>query len=393
MLPRLIATTSTCPRWAGDSQPDFVLALCQRLQTWFRVTLLAPHAAGAREQEFLGDVEVVRYRYAPDSLEQLAYGAGLAGNIRAKPWLLGLLPTFLCAQRRALRHLLAREHGPAVVHAHWLFPQGWLAAHALSAANVPVVVTAHGSDVLGLRGPFWGRIHRATVARATRVTAVGPEVAARLAEFNGGTPVEVLSLGIDAGFFADAGEVRENGLVLMAGRLAAGKGGDVLLRAVGRLREAGRPIRVIIAGEGPARQDWRRLAEALGLGGCVEFVGWLEASALRAYYQRAACCVFPSRSEGFGLALVEALACETPVLASDLPAFRYIDGASECIGFFPPGDVVALASQLASLLDAPLRRQTMGRAGRACALGFSADAAAERYAHILSEALAAGGAR
>lgn len=391
VLPRLIATTSTCPRWAGDAQPDFVLALCQRLCSWFRVTLLAPHAAGSKETERLGEVDIVRYRYAPESLELLAYEAGLAGNLRVRPWLIGFLPLFLRAQRSALLRLVAQEEGPTVVHSHWLFPQGWLAARALSAIRTPLVVTAHGSDVLALRGSFWDRLHRETLARAARVTAVGPEVADRLDYLDGRTGrVELLPLGVDITHFASEDVVRETGCVLMAGRLAEGKGGDVLLRAIARLRDRGCTVRVIVAGEGAAGQDWQRLAESLGLGGQIDFVGWLDPDALRGCYRRAVCCVFPSLSEGFGLSLVEALACETPVLASDLPAFRYIDGGSECIRFFPPGNDEALASQLASLLAAPNLRVKMGLAGRACARRFAADVAAEQYARILSEAIAVG---
>lgn len=341
----------------------------------------------------MGNVEIVRFRYAPESLEKLAYGAGMIGNIRAHPWLIGVLPFFLCAQRKALLQLVTQEEGPTIVHAHWLFPQGWLAAQALSDSQTPLIVTAHGSDVLALRGPFWDRLHRATLARATHVTAVGPEIDARLAQLGDAAQVDLLPLGIDASCFDNKSVNREPDLILMVGRLDAAKGGDVLIRAVAHLRGAGRQIRVVIAGEGPARRDWVQLAGSLGLGCCVHFVGWLEAEALRMHYRRAACCVFPSLREGFGLALCEALASGAPVVASDLPAFKYIDDGNGCIAFFAPGDVKALASQLAAMLDAPERRLAMGVAGRTRAQTFSAEAAAEQYARILSEALVAGGLR
>jgi glycosyltransferase involved in cell wall biosynthesis len=329
----------------------------------------------------MAGVDVVRYRYAPERFERLAYGSGMIANLRSSPWLAALLPGFFRAQGQALKRLIHEGAGPVVVHAHWLFPQGWIAARTLKQLNVPLLVTVHGSDVLGLQGRFWDGVHRQTLSRTQAVTAVGPELAERLKVL--GIDAAILPLGVDTDFFVNGEVARTNELVLFAGRLVREKGVCHLFRAISALIESGRNVRLVVAGDGGQRVALEKLAEDLGISDCVEFAGWQNRQQLRDWYHSASCCVFPSLREGFGLALVEALACGAPVLATDLPAFRHVDANREAIRFFGAGDDVSLARQLAETLDSPEMRNEMSARGRELALAFSASAAAKAYSEIL----------
>ncbi len=62
---RILMTASTFPRWDGDTEPEFILQLAAALGGEFQVTVLAPHCRGARREEVLAGVHIVRYRYAP----------------------------------------------------------------------------------------------------------------------------------------------------------------------------------------------------------------------------------------------------------------------------------------------------------------------------------------
>jgi glycosyltransferase involved in cell wall biosynthesis len=106
-------------------------------------------------------------------------------------------------------------------------------------------------------------------------------------------------------------------LVLFAGKLAHFKGVDVLLDAA-RLYEGERPdeITTIIAGDGELVTQLKKQAESLGLKD-VHFLGHLDISQLRALYSMADISVVPSRREPFGLVAVEALACGSPVIATN----------------------------------------------------------------------------
>ena len=125
--PTLLVLTSTYPRWADDPEPGFVHELAKRLTNHFRVIVLGPHAPGASATEVLDGVEGVRYRYAPDRLETLVNDGGIVTNLRRDKWKLLLVPGFVLAQSWCTWRLV-RTGSVDVIHAHWLIPQGLIAA-------------------------------------------------------------------------------------------------------------------------------------------------------------------------------------------------------------------------------------------------------------------------
>ncbi|MFQ5483238.1 MAG: glycosyltransferase family 4 protein, partial [Nitrospinaceae bacterium] len=104
MARNILLLTSTFPRWEDDAQvPRFILDLGRKLTADFRVHVLAPHAPNAAREETLHGMRVLRHRYFfPESLQTLAYGAGIPNNLRANPlrWLQA--PPFFLGQWRAL---------------------------------------------------------------------------------------------------------------------------------------------------------------------------------------------------------------------------------------------------------------------------------------------------
>lgn len=383
---RLVVLSSTFPRWEGDAQPSFVFDLCRRLADEFAVTVLAPHAKGAAELERWGKLDIVRFRYGADSSEQLCYGSGMFSNLRKRPWNIVHFPKFLISQGRALRKLLATGGGPVVVHAHWLLPQGWVAARVLSNSAVPLLVTAHGSDVMKIKGPWFDWLHRQTVSRAQAVAVVGPTVAARVQGELGGAPnrLHLLPMGVDVRFFVPSNDERREDSLLFVGRLVREKGVAVLIAAFALLRKMRPSLRLIIAGDGEDAARLRKLSEHLEIAENVLFTGWCSKEILRALYQEATFCVLPSENEGFGLAAAEALACGCPVLATDLPAFRLMDGGAGAIRFCPGAhNASRLASEMASLLDQPVIRRQMSSVAARRAEEFSAERLAERYAQLI----------
>lgn len=112
--------------------------------------------------------------------------------------------------------------------------------------------------------------------------------------------------------------------VLTVGRLDPIKNQGMLIRAFGRLREHVPDAELWIAGEGPSRPELESLLLSLGLDDCVRLLGFRDD--VRSLLAKADLLVLPSHSEGFGITLVEAMACEVPVLASN------VGGAGEVIG-------------------------------------------------------------
>jgi glycosyltransferase involved in cell wall biosynthesis len=121
---------------------------------------------------------------------------------------------------------------------------------------------------------------------------------------------------------------------------------DVLLRIVAAARAQFPNLRLVKAG-GALDPDQQRLAQALGLKDSIVTMPLVEPAVLAALYRRAT-LLLPSEAEGFGLPLVEAMACATPVIASDIPVLREI--GAEAAVYCAVADVPAWSTALAAML-------------------------------------------
>ena len=275
----------------------------------------------------------------------IAYGYGVMGNLRRRPWLAAALPamlaSFAVAARRASRDA-------DLVHAHWL-PAGAVAA----ATGKPFVVQLWGTDVELARR--WPALARAGFCAAPDWRSARRRSSPRAARELGARAVRVIPSGVEMP--ATVAEPEEPPHVLYAGRLSRGEG-----RAAS-WRSAARGLPLVVAGDGPLRD---RLPGTLG---------WVAHDELLRLYERAAVVVCPSLREGFGVSCAEAMAHGRPVVASAVGGLRdlVVDGETGLL--VPPGDVAALRAALERLLaDAELRRR-LGAAARArAAEHFSWDA-------------------
>ncbi|HET9232418.1 MAG TPA: glycosyltransferase family 4 protein [Vitreimonas sp.] len=184
---------------------------------------------------------------------------------------------------------------------------------------------------------------------------------------------------VDTDRFAPSSEPRDD-YILFCGRLHQVKGAHVLIDALRLLKAQGRRVRLKIAGTGQDPryvETLKRQVEAAHLRDQVEFEGQIDAAALPRLYQRALCSVVPALwFENLPNALLESLACGTPVIASDIGslASTLSDGADGLL--FPVGDAAALAAQIARLLDDPSLGARLAQGARRTAVELHA---AERH--------------
>lgn len=391
--PGLLVLASTYPRWRGDPEPGFVHELSRRLVTHFDVTVLCPAAPGALAEELMDGVRVVRYRYAPVPWQTLVNDGGMVANLRRNPAKLFLLPGFFLGQMLAAWRLL-RQWRPAVVHAHWLIPQGLVLA-VLSLVGVrvpPFLVTSHGADLFALRSAPFRVLKRFVARRAAALAVVSSAMLPALESLGIATEaVRVAPMGVDLAsrFTVSEAVRRDPDQLLFVGRLVAKKGLRHLLEALPRIRAEHPTVRLDIVGFGPEDAALREQVLAAGLKPLVRFLGAIGQQELPAMYRRAAVFVAPfvaaadGDQEGLGLVLVEAAGCGCPIVAGDVPAVRDVVVSAEVGSVVPANNAAALASAVLVALQ-PAARSTEAVLARAAAVqGFDWARRAQDYATLL----------
>jgi len=221
--------------------------------------------------------------------------------------------------------------------------------------GIPVVISEHSS--VFLRGRLSRRDllkARFAFGRADAVLPVGAELETALRALGVATRLEAVPNTIDTrvfrpgpGWTAAPGGRKK---ILLPALLREGKGIPGLFRALAELRNRRRDFVLEIAGDGPKREEYRRLAETLGLAKAVKFSGMKNREELAGLMREAVFIVQPSIVETFGMTVIEALASGKPVVAMRIPAFERTITQRQGI-LVPPGDTAALAAALDHMLD------------------------------------------
>jgi glycosyltransferase involved in cell wall biosynthesis len=263
---------------------------------------------------------------------------------------------------------LLRRTGAALVHTHYAVPLR---------CPCPAVVTIHDlsferdARLMGVKDRLvFRRVVPRAARRAVRILTVSERSRADLVDLYGlpGDKIVVTPNGVDPAF--SPGDGRRRDYVLAVGAVQKRKNQLAVLRAA---REAGLPL--VVAG--PVKE--RAAAEELRRGG-ARLEGYVEIGRLVELYRGAACVVQASRYEGFGLPVLEAMACGTPVVTVPDPALLEVVGDAAVIA-----DELSLADGIRQALT---ESERLSRAGIARAARFSWRAAAEATARVYAEALA-----
>jgi glycosyltransferase involved in cell wall biosynthesis len=175
--------------------------------------------------------------------------------------------------------------------------------------------------------------------------------------------------------------------VLYQGTLQPRKNVETLVRAYARLRSQGSDDHILVLA-GPRGWQYEPIFELirqLGLEAYVTFPGFVPDDELALWYSSAAVFAFPSRYEGFGLPLLEAMACGAPVVSSSASSLPEVVGDAGVL--VDPSDVEGLCSALCQLLEDEPRRQALAAAGRVRAQTFSWRRTASETVQVYREVL------
>lgn len=270
--------------------------------------------------------------------------------------------------------LRLRREQPDIAHLHFPYPVGDAAQRFFGRARRTVI--SYHSDIVRQKRllQLYAPLLRGTLARADAVIATSPryvETSPFLAPLAG--KVTVIPYGIAADRFATAdpaavaavrAEYGPGPLLLFVGQLRYYKGVEFLIRALAQVPAA---TALLVGGESSAhRAELEALAQSLGLGARVRFLGQREAE-LPVLYHAADVFVLPSieRSEAFAIVQLEAMAAGRPVVSCDVgTGVAWVNQHGQTGLVVPPRQPEALAAALNELLADPARRAALGAAGR-----------------------------
>lgn len=273
----------------------------------------------------------------------------------------------LAARATLSKRIAAGERFDAI-DAHYFFPDGVAAALLGRWFGLPVVITARGSDINVIaRGPLAGRMVRWAARSAASVIAVSRALRQAIVDLGvEASKVVVLRNGIDAHRFRPTDRLtarRSLGLdpdaqaIASVGRLVSLKGHDLVIGALLRLPG----VHLLIAGDGPERAALEARAAHLGVAGRVHFLGQVGHDDLPGVYSAADALVLASSNEGWPNVLLEAMACGTPVVSTEVGGCSEVVAAPEAGTLIRERSADAIATALKSLLANPPDRAATRR--------------------------------
>ena len=395
---KLLVFASTFPRWKKDTIPPFVYELSKRLVKGFDVTVLAPSFPGAKEEEVMDGMKVKRFHYGLGRYETLASNEGILPALKKSKWNYFKIPFFLLGEFFALRKEI-KENRPDMIHAHWIIPQGFVAAICKKFYGTRFVVTTHGGDIFGLRGFVSRMSKRFTLRNADKITVVSNAIKKEiLTTLNPKLKIDVVSMGVDSKKFNP--RQRDDSIkkkykigeefLLFVGRLAEKEGVKYLLEAEPDVLKKFPKAKLLIVGSGPLEKELKEIHKNLKLKDSVVFTGAIANAELPKYYATADIFVGPSiearggDKEGLGLTFVEAGMSGALVIATDLEAIADAiqDGKT---GFIvKQKNSKEIAKKIISLLGSKDKMGKMQKTARAeLVKKFDWDVVSKRYDEIL----------
>ena len=387
--PTLLLLTSSFPSSPSDETCGYIRDFARSISVDFDVLVLAPPDRSAvrwppdafrltRSRSLLPRSDPFK---AGEDLNHLASSSLLAKLLA----LVSLISFFTRALVLALR--------ADAICSHWMVPSGLVGALVSRMLGKPHIVVEHSGALHLLARMRGGRpIVRFIIAGSDRLITVSSDLKRKLVTLcrESVNKVDVIPMGVtfpSSSFVAAIPNNRSTRTILFIGRLVEIKGLDVLLRAMSGLDR----VRLIVAGEGEARDELESLARALGVN--ARFVGRIGAAARDQLLANCDAVVLPSRvladgrTEGTPVSCLDAMAAGRAVIASRVGglAEAIVDGENGLL--FDPEDHCSLRYKLVLVLqDESLRLKLGDNARRSCS-GYDWARIGQRYTQIMNSVL------
>ncbi len=263
---------------------------------------------------------------------------------------------------------LVRTVDPDILHAHYASSYGLLGA---CSGFHPFIVSVWGWDVINFprASLFHKFLIKFTLRKADQITATSVFLKSTIMKLGSGSEeISVIPFGTELSLFHPEAKPAKNQTIKIGivKSLRTKYGIEYLIRAFALVEKKFRNISLIIAGEGPLKESLKKLPQELGCAEKIHFSGAIPHSEVPQFLQKIDIFVVPSidESESFGVAAIEASACELPVIASNIGGLPEVvlDGKTGLL--ITPKDPAALAEAIISLIENPDLKRQYAKAGR-----------------------------
>lgn len=380
--------TSSFPIDSKDVGGNFIRELIETISGSFRFFVLTPDAPESKVHEKIGNCEVFRYRYFFKRKQILVCGDSIVQNLKSHKGYYLVLPFFLMS---AFFYLLkiVKQKEIDIVHAHWIFPQGFIAvaARLFSQRKYKVLVTSHGTDINLYDNFFLRKFISYTLKKCDAVNSVSHYLKNKIAGIAGNeAKITVIPMGTDVEAFAEKNfdtPADPEKYILYVGRLTEGKDIPRIIKAFKSVREEFPDLFLYLAGTGNELDKLKSLALSLGVADSVRFLGQVGRNKLAFYYRNAQMLVSASLTEGFGLVFVEALLSLCPVVATDVGGVKEIIVDGETGLLLKPADQKGLEKSIKMLLtDKNLRGRLIENGYARAKKNFSWNAVGVKFSNL-----------
>jgi colanic acid/amylovoran biosynthesis glycosyltransferase len=255
----------------------------------------------------------------------------------------------------------------AHIHAHFGTNSATVAMLASALSGLPWSFTAHGPEEFDRPlGIGLGRkIESAKFAIA--ISSFGRSQLWRWADHPRWHKIKVVHCGLDASFLMETAKpMPQRPRLVCVGRLCEQKGQLLLVEAAGLLKARGVDCEIVLAGDGPLRNEIEAAILAAGLEDRISITGWISGERVRDEIWNARALVLPSFAEGLPVVIMEAMALERPVISTSVAGIPELVVHGETGWLAPAGDAIALAKAMSEALSLETRALAdMGRRGKA----------------------------
>jgi glycosyltransferase involved in cell wall biosynthesis len=395
---KVCVLTTSFPRFKGDSAGIFLYHLCQRLvKKGVTIEVVAPHDPGCLFSEKWDNIGIHRFPYFyPYQLQKLCYGSGIVKNIKTRLPVISQLPLLLTSE---FIYSLAffKKSKPDIIHVHWTLPQGLIGILAKRILKIPCVTSIHGSDIFGLNSALFKALNTIVIRNSDVCTANSRATARVGRKFCSNDNINLVPMGVDTENFSKTPAIDslrrkfkiEGPAILFVGRLIDWKGPDYLIKAMPEILLRYPTAKSLIIGSGPLKAELVSLVDALNLNEHIIFIDEVPQKELVSFYSLADIFVLPSiineksETEGLGVVLLEAMACELPVIGSNVGGIPDIVRNNETGLLFKQKDAQELSAKVISLLsDRSLQEKFIKNGYQLVNRHFSWEVIADRFIEI-----------